>query len=212
MDLPKLQNSLKWKWFFQYLLIFFTIPIIGTLAHELGHYLVAFIFKQPAYISYAFTHIIPPDHLTPNPNQFFWFIMGGPISTWITAVSGIAIIIIFYRAMHKEKEKTVGIGQTIALICTSFGIRFIFNAGGYLIFSTILGNLSNSDEVKIAEYLSLSPDLLMYGSAIIALVLILVALYYIPRYQRYTILKAGILGGLLGYLFWYYWVGPIILP
>jgi hypothetical protein len=210
MVLPRLLNSVKLKWFFQYLLIFFIIPIIGTLAHELGHYLVAVIYNQPAYISYAFTHIIPPDHLTPN--QYFWFIMGGPLSTWITATAGIVIIIVFYRMMHNEKEESVGIGQTIALLCTSFSIRFIFNAGNYLIFSTILGNPSYSDEVKIAQFLGLSPDLLMYGSAVIALILILLALYFSPRYQRYIILIAGILGGILGYIFWYYWVGPIILP
>ena len=205
-----MKDSPKVTWFLKYLAIFFTIPIIGTLAHELGHYLAAIINGQPAGIAYAYTYYIGPDLLTPY--QHFWVTMAGPISTWVTAIIGLTVILWKYRPMHQESEKAIGVGQTSALIITSFGIRFIFNACGYFILTIILGQSSSADEVHIAQYLGLSPDLLMYGSGIIALIMLLIALYYIPRHQRYIILIGGIIGGVLGYLFWYYWIGPIILP
>ena len=202
--------SPKWIWFLKYLGVFFTIPIIGTLAHELGHYLVAVIYQQPAGIAYAYTYLIGSNFLTPE--QEFWFIMGGPISTWTVAVLSISIILWRYRPMRYELSKPIGLGQSITSVGASFSLRFIFNAGMYFIFTTLLGNSSSADEVKIAISLGISPDLTMYGSAIIALMLILLTLYYLPRHQRYIILIAALLGGILGYIFWYYWVGPIVLP
>ncbi len=196
-------------WFLKYLGIFFIIPIIGTLAHEFGHWFVAVcVYQEPAYISYAFTHLVG----ALSGEEYFWFIMGGPLSTWLTAAAGITVIFLKYRSMHSETEIPVGIGQSLAIVAAAFSLRFIFNAGGYFLFTTILGNPSNADEVKIANYLGISPDITMYGSAIIALILVLITLYYIPRHQRYIILFSGILGGILGYIFWYYWVGPILLP
>ena len=199
----------KLTWFVQYLGIFFVIPIIGTLAHELGHAFVSgCIYQVPTHISYAFTYYFG-DLTDP---QIFWFIMGGPISTWLTAALGLTIILWKYRPMHSELTRTIGWGQTISVVAVSFSVRFIFNAGGYLILTTFLGHASNADEVKIANYLGVSPDLIMYGSALIALAIILLAIYFIPRQQRYILLAAGIVGGILGYLFWYYWAGPLILP
>jgi len=191
--------------------IFFTIPIYGTLLHEVGHYFMAVIYNQPAGIAYAYTYIIPPNILTSD--QYFWFIVGGPVSTWLTAGIGLTFIFAKYRSMHSEPVKTVGYGQTFAIIAAAFGLRFIFNAGGYLI-STIGTHPwdSNMDEVKIATHLGIHPYIMVFGSAIIALIIILMTLYYIPSHQRYVILLAGLIGGALGYLFWYEWVGPLLLP
>jgi hypothetical protein len=205
-----MELSPKVSWFLKYLGIFFIIPIIGTLAHELGHFLVAVIYQQPAGIAYAYTYLIGSNILTPE--QWLWFILGGPISTWTVAALGISIILWKYRSMHDEQTKQIGVGQSVAVLATSFGLRFIFNAGVYFISTTLLGNSSGADEVEIAKILGISHDLMMYGSAIIALLLILTALYYLPRHQRYIILIGGIIGGILGYLFWYYWIGPIVLP
>ncbi|MHA1264124.1 MAG: hypothetical protein ACTSRS_02715 [Candidatus Helarchaeota archaeon] len=199
-----------WAWFLGALLIFFGIAIGGTLFHELGHYTMAVIFNQQAGIAYAYTYIIPPNHLTAE--QYFWFIVGGPTVNWVSAIVGLLVILVKYRPVRTIPEGAPGAGQTLALIGVAQSIRFVFNAGGYLINTTIMGNPSSADEVKIANYLGLSPDLLMYGSALIALLLILIALYYIPSQQRYCILIGGIIGGALGYLFWYQWVGPIVLP
>ncbi|MFX0006353.1 MAG: hypothetical protein ACFFA7_10335 [Promethearchaeota archaeon] len=197
------------NWFFTYLGIFFIVLIIGTLVHEFGHYIVAVIYGVPARIAYAYTFYYGP--LTAV--QRFWFLMGGPISSWLVSIVGITVILIKYRHMHSEDEKTIGIGQILSITATSFCIRFIFNAGWYFINTTLLGNSSSADEAKIArDYLHINPDLLMYGSAVVALAFIIIALYYIPRFQRYIILIGGITGGILGYLFWNYWIGPIVLP
>ena len=138
--------------------------------------------------------------------------MGGPISTWFVALIGLGFILWKYRSFHSESVKAISNGQTLCTIGAAFSLRFIFNAGGYLFFTTILGNSSEMDETKIANYLGFHPDFLVFGSAIVALVIILVTIYYIPRHQRYVILIAGIIGGALGYLFWYYWAGPLLLP
>jgi hypothetical protein len=195
-------------WFLKYLGVFFTIPIIGTLAHELGHYLVADYYRVPAMIAYAFTYYF--GYLTPE--QEFWFIVGGPVSTWLVAAIGIGITLWKYRPMHSEQTRPIGLGQSAAAIASTFSLRFVFNAGMYFFSHTLLLNPSGADEVKIAQYLGISPDLMMYGSALVGLLVVLTALYYIPRSQRYIILLSGFLGGVLGYLFWYSWVGPLVLP
>ncbi len=204
-----MEDSLEFKWLVEYLAIFFITLIIGTLVHELGHFFVAVMYGVPARISYAYTYYFG----TFAEYQRFWFLMGGPISSWLVASIGITIILIKYRHMHKERVKPIGIGQSISIVGTSFSIRFIFNAGLYFINTTLGGMTSNADEAKIAQdFLGINPDILIYGSAGIALLLIFIALYYIPAHQRYIILIGGIIGGILGYIFWNYWVGPIILP
>ncbi len=197
------------KWFFTYMGVFFIVVIIGTLAHEFGHYIVAVIYGVPARICYAYTFYF--SSLTTD--QRFWFLMGGPISSWLVSTIGIIVILLKYRNMHNETNQSIGIGQTISIVATSFSIRFIFNAGWYFINTTLLGIPSGADEAIIArDYLGIHPDFLMYGSAIVALIVIVIALYYIPRFQRYIILIGGIFGGVFGYLFWNYWIGPIVLP
>ncbi|MFX0038661.1 MAG: hypothetical protein ACFFCY_12580 [Promethearchaeota archaeon] len=197
------------KWFFMYMGIFFIVVIIGTLIHELGHYIVAVIYGVPAQICYAYTYYFGP--LTSD--QRFTFLMGGPISSWLVSIIGIIFILFKYRNMHNEQEESIGVGQIISIVATSFSIRFVFNALWYFVNTSILSMPSGADEVIIArDYWEINPDILIYGSAVIALIFIVVALYYIPRFQRYVILIGGIIGGILGYLFWNYWVGPIILP
>lgn len=204
-----MEDSLDFKMFIEFFTLFFITLIIGTLVHELGHYFVAIMYGVPVRISYAYTHLF--GSLTEI--QRFWFLMGGPIISWTVAILGISVILIKYRYMNKETVKPIGVGHTISIVAVSFSVRFIFNAGLYFINTTLGGMISNADEVKIAQdFLGINPDILMYSSAGIALLLIIVAIYYIPSHQRYIILIGGIIGGILGYFFWNYWIGPIILP
>lgn len=197
------------KWFLTFLGVFFIFVIIGTLAHEVGHYIVAVIYGVPSRISYVTTFYYGP--LTTD--QRFWFLMGGPISSWLVSIIGTIVLLGKYRHMHGEKDQSIGFGMMISILANSFCIRFIFNAVWYLINTTLLGKPSWTDEFRIARgYLGISPDFLMYGSAVISLIFIFIAYYCIPRFQRYIVLIGGIIGGILGYLFWNYWVGPIFLP
>jgi hypothetical protein len=204
-----MDNSSEFKWLIEYFVMFFIILIVGTLIHELGHFIAAVILGVPAQISYAYTHYFG----TLTDFQRFWFLMGGPLISWIVASIGILVILIKYRHIRKEVDIPIGIGQSLSIAATSFCVRFIFNAGFYFINSTFGGITSSADEVQIArDFLIISPDILMYGSAVIALIFIILALYYIPNYQRYVVFTAGIIGGILGYFFWNYWIGPIVLP
>ena len=201
-------SSKNLKCFFLYLGIFFIVVIIGTLAHELGHYIVAVIYGVPAQISYGHTHYF--GSLTAD--QRFWFLMGGPISTWLVSTMGVIVILCKYRHMHNEKDLHIGIGQSISTVATSFSLRFIFNTGLYFINRSLLDIPSVTDETLIAGYLGINPDFLMYGSALVGLIFIVIAFYYLPHFQRYIIFIDTIIGGILGYFFWFYWIGPIILP
>jgi len=176
-------SSKNLKCFFLYLGIFFIVVIIGTLAHELGHYIVAVIYGVPAQISYGHTHYF--GSLTAD--QRFWFLMGGPISTWLVSTMGVIVILCKYRHMHND-------------------------TGLYFINRSLLDIPSVTDETLIAGYLGINPDFLMYGSALVGLIFIFIAFYYLPHFQRYIIFIDTIIGGILGYFFWFYWIGPIILP
>ena len=106
-----MENFSEFKWFIEYFALFFIILIIGTLVHELGHFIAAIILGIPAQISYAYTHYFG----TITGFQRFWFLMGGPIISWLVASIGFTVILIKYRHMHKKIDNPIRIGQSLSI-------------------------------------------------------------------------------------------------
>ncbi len=188
--------------------IFILVPIIGTLLHELGHYIVAISFGYEAQIHYSFTtsSIIPATEITP----YFYFIVGGPLSTWIQCLIPFFILLFVYNKNHSKeilKNNFFHISFLLCLIFISMGGRFIFNLISYVI------SPSNTiDEIKMAVMLMIHPETFLISFAVISLVLLLISLYKIPKKIRLTFLLGALTGSAFGHYLWYFILGPILLP
>jgi hypothetical protein len=200
----KTELIVRLKIFVKYTLIFLIVPAVGTFLHELGHYIVAVANGCDAYIAYAYTSTSCGDY---NPILVFWLIFAGPLATWSQSLTAFVIMVLYYNKEKRDRiSKDLPPLYIFLLAFFSFCIRFVFNA----IFYAIYGS-SSMDEVRIAPYFRIHPDIIVYGFAIIAAILVIIAIYRIPKY-RLTIFFSAIFGAILGYLAWNYWIGPILLP
>jgi len=199
----KVLSSMRLKMVFKYILIFLFVPAVGTLLHEFGHYIVAIVNGYDAYIAYAYTYYEINDSAVA-----FWALCGGPLATWIQSLTAFAIMVLYY---NKEKRETMTEDlpplYIFFLIFFSFSIRFIFNATSYLIRGS-----SIMDEVRIGYALGIPPAIVVYGSALIAIIFLIIAIYRIPKSYRLILFFSAIFGAMLGYFIWYEILGPIILP
>jgi hypothetical protein len=196
------------KLFLKYFIIFLPVPIIGTLLHEVGHYLVAIIYGYEAEISYAYTS--STINRNTEPEMYFKYILGGPISTWILSGIPFIILLVYY---NKDKRKSVEfseklpVGYLFLVGLTSICGRFIFNAGGYL-----WTHSQSIDESKMANYLGIYPDIFIYGFAFIAWTILLIIINITPKKHKAPLFFGAILGAVVSYFLWYELLGPFIMP
>jgi len=191
------------KIFLKYMLIFLFAPAVGTLLHEFGHYIVAIVNGYDAYIAYAYT-IYNID----NPLLEFWAWNAGPLVTWILSLTAFTLMEIYYNKRKRDTfTEDLPPLNILLLVIFSFSQRFIFNAFGYLIRGSTL-----MDEVRIGVYLGIHPNIIVYGSALVAVEFLIIVVYRIPKSYRYTLFFGAVFGAILGYLIWYDWLGPIFLP
>lgn len=192
--------------FFLYLGVFLVVPIVGTLLHEVGHYLAAVLQGYEASISYAFCSSTISPSL--NPNEYFIFILGGPLATWTQSLIPFVLLLVIYRKDKRNSFENTGPPLYIVLLgFASFAGRFIFNAGGY-----ILQGSPYMDEVKMADYLGLPESLFVYLFGGIGLAVLFGLVYALPKKKRFLITLSCLIGSVAGYLLWYEVLGPIVLP
>lgn len=189
----------------KYFLIFLPIPIIGTLLHEVGHYLVAISFGYPAEIHYAYcSYNCGQDCDSINTIYMTW---GGPIATWLQSSIPFLILVTYYKKEKRSKFVKDLPPLFITLLCfASFCARFIFNAVGG-IFRGFQG-----DEGRLSRFYGLFPGTIILIFASLAVILLLYLLYMIPNNMRIYILLGAISGAVLGYYLWYYLLGAALLP
>lgn len=198
--------------YIEYLLKFLPLAAIGTILHELGHFLAAILQGYRAFISYGFTHLIDPIY---NEFQYFIFIIGGPLSTWLTCAIGLLFLVFKYRKkLSDQNYQRMSWGHQLSFFTTLFCSRAVFNSTIWAIRKYIFGvEAGTSDEEKISAYLGWPPEFILFGGLIVGLTIILISLFFlIPKTQRKPILITGIIGSLSGYVIWYYLLGPIVLP
>jgi hypothetical protein len=189
-------------------LTFIFTTIIGTLSHECGHYIAARLMGFHARISYATTWLTYDDQLM-NFNQAFWFTLAGPLQTMFTGTIGLLLL----YSSRKSVER-LSLKQWVFIFLSLFWLRqsanFIVWVASYL----ITGRLrTNGDEVQLTLYLDLPGWLLMVVTALAGFIVLAIVLFkFIPKKQRFTFILSGLIGGILGYLFWLTYFGKIIMP
>ena len=201
------------KLFIGLFLAFFASTIIGTLSHELGHYIIAKHQGLDARINYGSTILSTPD---PNnsiiPSSPIATTLGGPLQTILTGTIGLLLLFIFRKRFHSTDK--LSYGQWIIIFLSLFWLRQTANfckwLGGYFINGKFS---SNSDEIRIANYFDLPTWTVISITAIIgAFVLAIITFKFIPSRQRTTFLTAGLLGGISGFYFWLIQFGKYIMP
>lgn len=223
-------------------LVFIAATVIGTLSHELGHYLVAKTYGFKASISYAYVDYnnsdvmdsisvitskylvqIKRDEPFSDKETYdrlvakylknnFWVIVGGPLQTLLTGTIGLLLLFTWQRSFRTTQ--TLAGRQWLVIFITLFWLRETANLVMWFGSFLLTGEISYSaDEIKIARYLNLPFWLIMTIFGLIgAVVLHTVIFKFIPKQQRITFIVAGLAGGITGYILWIMLLGPVLMP
>ncbi len=99
--------------FLQYFAIFLVVVPLGTLLHEVGHWIVAVASGFEARIAYAYT--ISSIYFEGSELMYFYFILGGPLVTWVQSLIPFLMLVFHYR----KKMGSVIEGQLPSIWITS---------------------------------------------------------------------------------------------
>jgi hypothetical protein len=145
-----------------------------------------------------------------NKEHGFWITFGGPIQTILTGILGL-LILGFRKAKGKYEFKFL---NWLGVFLSLFVLREVFNL--VMAFAkSILFSKSNfyGDEFRISRYLGFNEWMIPIITGLLGLIISLYIIFWvIPFQHRLTFIFSGFIGGILGYLFWFYWLGKLILP
>lgn len=192
-------------------LSFIGATVVGTLSHEVGHYVMAELLGYDAEIHYGAMGVVqsPVDS---RPSDGFWISLGGPLQTMLTGSIGL-LLIFLYRGRFRGAE-SLAVWQWLIVFIALFWLRQTANLttwiGGYL----WKGRWSErGDEIRLAKDLGMPEWTILSFTGLFGLsVLALVIFKIISVKLRWTFILAGLFGGVTGYVLWLYVVGRIVLP
>ena len=192
-------------------LSFIGATVVGTLSHEVGHYVVAESLGYDAQIHYGAMGVVQSP-FDGRPSDGFWITFGGPLQTMLTGSLGL-LLIFLYRERFRGAE-SLAVWQWLMVFIALFWLRQTANLttwiGGYLWRGSWSGR---GDEIRLAKDLGIPEWTLLSFTGLIGLfVLALVVFKIIPARKRWTFILAGFFGGVTGYILWLYVLGRIVLP
>ena len=138
--------------------------------------------------------------------------MGGPAQTILTGLIGFSFLIFRKK---KIKEKNLNLTDWLFVFLSLFWLREVFNPVTAIIEAFIYNeNFSfGGDELYISEYFHLNPGTVPISLGILGLLFSLYTIFKIlPRKIQIPFIIAGLIGGLSGYLLWFEFLGPRLLP
>lgn len=191
-------------------LAFIGATIIGTIAHEAGHYMVAQLLGYEASIHYAYTDF----HGTRQFSDLDALLisLGGPVQTMLMGTIGL-LVILFCRNQWRFFT-VLKAGQWFWIFVALFWLRQTANLATSVPSWISNGRFSSySDETHIAQYFGLPKPALVIATGLAGLcVLCYIVFWVIPKPQRLTFLLSGLTGGIAGYVFWIVLFGKYIMP
>ncbi|MFN3196656.1 MAG: M50 family metallopeptidase [Chlorobiota bacterium] len=191
-------------------LIFIVFTAIGTVSHEFGHILVAKYFGYETTLhfgsmSYDMGQIV-------DYSSFFWIALGGPMQTMLTGLLG--LLIVLYRKEHINRNGLKLI-DWVAVFLSLFWLRQVFNVMMSIVigFFSPTGSFFTGDEAILSEELNLWEGTITISLGLIGLLIsVYIVFRIVPREIRFTFILSGLLGGILGFIFWMKILGPVLLP
>lgn len=225
-------NKFNFNHFIIFTICFVLFTIIGTLLHEYGHILVAKSYGYKTYLHYGSMHSNIGDDYEKLDTSFeklnkakyeeiktalkilgkrsFYITLGGPAQTIITGLLGLSIL---YFRRNRNSIKFLLI-DWLAVFLALFWLREVFN-----LFMGLLrglfnrGNYFGGDEYFLSTYLDLPNGAFSITLGSIGLFISLMVIFkIIPKKKRFTFIVSGLTGGLLGFYWWMYVIGPVLLP
>jgi hypothetical protein len=223
-------------------LAFILSTIIGTVSHEYGHYTVAKSLGYSSTVSYGYTYwedsktrpFIDSTYSKyskeintkadfPRKNEFdlihnkqmnddFWITLGGPVQTMLTGTLGMFLVL--YQRRKILTTQRLNFYQWFCIFLSLFWLRQFANLVTWIIGYFLKGKFSlNGDEIILALSLAIPKATLAILTAIIGLLISMFVIFkVIPADKRTTFIAAGFFGGIFGYIFWLYLIGPIVMP
>ena len=136
--------------------------------------------------------------------------LGGPAQTIITALIGFYIL---YRRESKYRY-TYKLIDWLGVFLGLFILREVYNTFGAIV-SVVFFNRSEfyADEFSLSRALELNQWVIPIITAVIGLLMALYIIFkVIPLRYRFSFIISGFIGGSLGFVIWFNYLGEIILP
>ena len=190
-------------------LIFLPAVAVGTIAHELGHWVVARLGGCAPVLHFAWVTPSCPPGLQPALRHLG--VAGGPVSSMLTGTLG--MVLLHRWRVHSSTLDVAGMVYTVLAL---FWARPLFNLLVQLL-SVGLGlatmdDLRHSDEARLSLYLGLPALSLGLVSAALALGVCVWTARCVPVRTRSSWFIGAAIGALSGFVIWMTALGPLVLP
>lgn len=220
---------------------FVLATIVGTVTHEMGHYVMmkrygfnptihyasASYGYNPEYEKFSNFYEVHKEKIQSTQDspekeyfqnkirernrQFFIITLGGPVQTMLTGTVGILLLWLYRKKLYSNGKLKPL--AWLAVFLAFFWSRQVFNFLMSIPDIFKERRYYRSDEPKISLYLDLPHWAFGMATAVIgAILLIWVVFYVIPKKQRLSFLCAGLVGSALGWFLWMDVLGPVVLP
>ena len=195
---------------FVLLVVFMVLYVVaGTLLHESGHILIAKLLGYQTKLHYASMDWYLPDGMEgTNKTDGLYITLGGVLILDLISLISLGILIFTGKRLSKPLFWTavffsMVIYRHILLSLVGFANSMI--AGKQMSYGR--------DEREIADYYGVSPHMIGIPLLITAILSCSVLFFIIlDREIRLRFLIATIVGGVIGYIGWLSYLGPILMP
>ena len=138
--------------------------------------------------------------------------LGGPLQTISTGLIGLILIL-----LRKKRIKNSGVKilDWLGIFLALFWLREVFNLIHSIGFEILYneGNYFGGDERYISEYFNLGSGTIPIILGIIGIIVsIYIVFKIIPWKFRLTFIVSGFIGGITGFILWFQFLGPILIP
>jgi hypothetical protein len=139
--------------------------------------------------------------------------IGGPLQTLLTSIIGIFILL--YRR-QSILVRGMQLWDWLAVFLALFSLRFVSNLTLSVLSELWKPNgnyFGGGDEARLARSLDLPLGMFAIPLFCFGLITALWVIFKIlPAKHRLTFILSGLIGGVLGFILWMDWLGPIVLP
>ena len=189
--------------------MFLPSAALGTLGHELGHWVAARWFGCAPVLHFA---SVSPNCVEALPRMHEMMgVAVGPLGTMGSGCVGM-LMLWRWRQRHTRLELSGIFWSVLALFWSRPAFNLLVQLGLLASGSATLQDTANNDEARLSVWLGLPQftlGILCTGLAVGACVWVA---RQIPRVDRPTWLVGAIMGALLGFAVWMGSVGPLLLP
>tara|TARA_R110002072_G_scaffold150258_1_gene298547 strand:- start:2316 stop:3083 length:768 start_codon:yes stop_codon:yes gene_type:complete len=215
--------------------IFVVFGLLGTPAHELGHYAVAGAFGQSAHLSYGWViwdgdpadqallqrgsawEREHPERAFPEAaplaaardrgaRQDLWISAGGPLQNALCGSVGLLWLLLL--GVEGRRTWRGWLATLTALFWSREPFVLVVGALG-----AAGGNPPlQEDELRIALSLGWPTWSVLIPAGLVGFAVCVAVIALQPKKRRWHVLGAGPLGCLVGVVIWYAWLGPLLLP